>query len=339
MNKNLYYVMNYFRTNNLYKLFFSASIVSFAYISASAQVSPLYSKHFEYEQFINPAITGRDKSPFLNISHQQYWLGTQNSPNTTCIGASMRLGTFNFYDPNMMVNKSGFLSAGRMGFGGLLIQSNDGPLSSYCFTGTYAYFLPLDKASNRELSFGLSAQLLYFSVNKNILNPLDNNDPELAKLNNNSLIPESGAGIYYHDDQFFVGSSVNDLILSKTSYDSNIAPNKRDYFFQTGYKFYLKYFELEPSLYSAKIDTKPIYIYSQMKLYWKYNWVVIGYKSTQSLLAAVGFNIRRFYIGYVYEQGVSDLGSYFGPSHELMLGLNIGLFEPQGLRKRVSGGL
>jgi hypothetical protein len=155
----------------------------FAYKISFLLVLGLYSNSYfslEYEQFINPAIAGRDKYPIINISHQQYWIGTPYAPNSTGLGGSMRLGSFDFYNPMGLLNKTGFFSGGRVGLGDFILQEKDGSLTSCCFSGSYAYFLPLNK-SNTELSFGLSTQLLYYSVDQSFLNPLDQNDPELLK--------------------------------------------------------------------------------------------------------------------------------------------------------------
>lgn len=131
-----------------------------------------------------------------------------------------------------------------MGFGGMIMQEKDGPLSSYFAEFSYAYFVPLNH-TNSELSFGISAQMLSYNVNRDILQPLQKDDPDLLNINENKIIPESGCGIYYHDLQFYAGASVNDLFLSKRPYNSgNIVPNKRDFFFQTGYKFYLKHYDM-----------------------------------------------------------------------------------------------
>ena len=301
-----------------------------------SQTSPLYSRFINYEQFINPAITGRDKSPIVDLSHKQYFFGVDGSPYSTTLGASMRLGTFDFYNPRMMLNRSKFFSRGRMGFGAMFLQDKDGPLNTYFGELSYAYFIPVNHDYS-ELSFGLSAQFISYNINRSLLQPSDANDPEYINLSNKGIVPEGGCGIYYHDLQFYAGASVNDLFLSKLPYNSgNIVPNKRDYFFQTGYKFFLKRFELEPSLYAAQIDDKPFFYYCQLKFYYmNYNWLAIGYKSSKSLLFSLGFNIRRFYVGYAFEQNISYMGNYFSGSHEIMLGINIGLYEPQGLRKHV----
>jgi type IX secretion system PorP/SprF family membrane protein len=306
-------------------------VLSCTTLYVKSQVSPLYSKHYNYEQFINPAITGRDLAPVVNLSHKQYWFGTENSPNTTCFGASMRLGTFDFYNPKKMVNRTGLLSKGRMGLGALVMQEKDGPQRAFLAEFTYAYHLPLD-AYDGEFSFGLSAQLNSYGINKSLFRAQNDNDREILNLDYGKLFPEAGIGIYFHDAQFYTGASVNDLFLSKSPlYDSRVSVDTRDYFFQAGYKLIIKKFELEPSAYFARIDNLPLYYYSQLKLYFmNYNWFSVGYKSTKSLLFSLGFNIHRVYLAYALEQNISSMGNYYGSSHEVMLGINIGLFQPQG---------
>jgi type IX secretion system PorP/SprF family membrane protein len=304
------------------------------FISSSAQISPLYSEYYNYEQFINPAITGRDNSAIINLSHKQFFYGVEGSPYSTCMATSMRLGTFDFYNPQKMINKTKFFSRGRVGLGAMLLQEKDGPLDTYYAEFDYAYFLPL-KHANSELSFGLSIQILNYHLNKGILKPVDSDDPQILNSNKNNSIPESGCGIYYHDLQFYVGVSVNDLLLSKRPLnENNIFHNKRDYFFQTGYKFFLKRFELEPALYLAQIDDNPFYYFSQLKLwYFNHNWFSIGYGSEKSFLVSLGIGIKRLSVSYAFEHNISGMSSYYSSSHEIMIGMNIGHYEP-GLKKR-----
>lgn len=305
--------------------------------SVIAQNTPVYSKHYNFEQFVNPAITGRDRYPFLNFSYKKYWIGTENSPSQTCIGGSFRLGHFNFYTPTMMLNKSKLLSKNRMGFGGFMMYDKNGPLSNFFGSITYAYFIPLNRNGTTELSFGLSAQLSHFSINQSLLEPNDPGDPELADLDKLPLVADGGFGMYFHTKQFYVGASANELFKSSNPLENeSFYKNQRDFFFQTGYKFYLRQFDLEPSLFISKIDNDPFYFFGQLKAYYQnYNWLAIAYRSTKSLAISIGIRVRRMHIGYVYEQNISKMSSYFSSAHEIMLGLNIGLFEPEGIRKTV----
>jgi len=43
--------------------------------------------------------------------------------------------------------------------------------------------------------------------------------------------------------------------------------------------------------------------------------------------------VGRLHLAYGYEHSISSMSNYFSGSHEIMLGLNIGLFEPEGIRK------
>jgi hypothetical protein len=79
-----------------------------------------------------------------------------------------------------------------------------------------------------------------------------------------------------------------------------------------------------------------MYIFTQLKAYYQnYNWIAIAYKSTQSLVISLGFRINRMYVGYAYEQSLNHLNAYFAGTHEIMVGFNIGFFEPEGIRKTV----
>ena len=305
--------------------------------SIRAQNNPVYSKHYSFEQFVNPAITGRDRYPFLNLSYKKYWIGTENSPAQACIGGSFRLGHFGFYTPTMMLNKGKLLSKNRMGFGGFMMHDKNGPLTAFYASLTYAYFIPLNYNSTTELSFGLSAQLSHYSINQSLLEPNDPGDPELANLDKIPLIGDGGFGVYFHTKQFYAGASANELFQSRNPLeDESFYKNKRDFFFQTGYKFYLKQFDFEPSVFIGKIDNDPLYYYGQVKAYYQnYNWLAIAYRSTKTMAISLGIRVRRMHIAYIYEQSISKMSSYFSGAHEIMLGLNIGLFEPEGIRKTV----
>ena len=318
-------------------IFLPVLIGSILFISAEClgQVSPVYSKHYNYEQFVNPAITGRDRYPLVSISHKRNWIGTQNAPNTTCAGGSFRLGEFDFYTPAKMLNKSHFLSRDRMGFGGFAMVEQNGPMNQFYSSLTYAYFIPLNANRTTELSFGLAAQLQRCWVNEGLLDPIDPGDPELVNLNKLPYRADGDFGIYFHTRQFHVGGSINELFHTTSPLDdSRYVENSMDFFFQTGYKFYLRYFDFEPSVFLAIIDKDPLYHYSQFKFFYqRYNWLAIAYKSTRTLSVSVGFRIGRLHLAYAYEQSISSMSNYFSGSHEVMLGLNIGLFEPEGLRK------
>jgi type IX secretion system PorP/SprF family membrane protein len=284
---------------------------------------------------VNPAITGRDRYPLVSLSYKRNWIGTKNAPTTTCAGASFRLGTFDFYTPTKMVNRGRFLSRDRMGFGGFAMIGQNGPVTQFYSSITYAYFVPLNVSRTTELSFGLSAQLQHTGVNENMLDPNEPGDPALANLNDLPYHADGNFGMYFHTKQFHIGCSFNELFHTQSPLeDSRYYDNSTDYFFQAGYKIYLRRFDLEPSVFLARIDHDPLYLYAQIKAFYKnYNWLAVAYKSSGTLTVSVGFRVNRLHLAYGYEQSITGMSNYFSGSHEILLGLNIGLFEPEGIRK------
>jgi len=300
----------------------------------SAQINnSFYLKHDIYEYAINPAVTGRDYYPMISFSQKKYWLGTNDSPSITSIGGVLRMGVYNFYTPKMLLNKSTIASRSRMGAGVFLMREQDGPMSIMYSTINYAYFIPLNNASS-ELSFGLSMRLQHNSLNQSQLEPLDDMDPELIGLDNSELITDASFGSYYHTDQLFVGASVNELFRSAEPLTNKKLRNDRDYFIHGGYKFFLKRFELEPSVFMGMIDGEDKYYYGRLRLYYlTYNWFSVAYRSTKAINLSMGLRLNRFYLVYIYDVGVSKMIKYFDGSHEIMFGLNIGTFEMEGIRK------
>jgi type IX secretion system PorP/SprF family membrane protein len=204
-------------TTDFLKLFVLFSCISY---ETYTQQAPVYQKHNTYEQFVNPAITGRDRYTFLNISERKSWLEKKYSPSITAIGSSFRLGSFNFYTPDKMLNKSRITARDRMGFGGLLMYEQNGPLGTLYSSFTYAYFIPLDKGSLTELSFGLSGQFMHNTINENILEPNDPDDPELLNLGHQPWTADGGFGIYFHTRQFQIGVSANELFQTPSTLDN-----------------------------------------------------------------------------------------------------------------------
>ena len=299
-----------------------------------SQISIIYDKSDTYEFIVNPAITGRDYYPFLNLSIKKQWAGIPGSPVTACLGSAMRLGEYNFYTPKMMLNKSRFLSKGRIGVGGFLMQDSNGPLSFSTITTTFAYFVPLMEA---ELSFGLAATISYYNIDESLFEPVDPDDQFLYGATDNKLFPDADFGVYYHTSQYYIGASVKELFESDNRLsESENFENSRDFFFITGYKFFFKYFEMEPSVFAGIIDKGHYYYRIRNKFYYNYyNWVAFSYGLNKSLKISIGTRYRRIYFGYAFEQQFSKTAKYNMGSHELMIGLNIGLFELQGIRKVV----
>lgn len=298
------------------------------------QYSPVYNHYFDNEFILNPAFTGRNYYPVVNAGIRKQWAGIDNTPATSFAGANFRLGSYNFYTPKMMLNKSKFESKERLGFGGYLFHDKDGPLQTNSLIATHAYFIPL---GHGELSFGLSAKVLFYLVDKSMFKPMDEVDMYLLEFENKLLTFDSDFGVYYGLDQFYAGIAIGDLFESNNRLGKN-SPfhNERDFFISGGYKFFLKYFELEPSVFIHIIDDRDPGFDARAKLYYQnFNWIEIGYRSTNSLLVSLAIKYQMITIGYRYEQNLNKLANYYMNANEFIIGLNFGLNKVAGIRKVV----
>ncbi len=310
-------------------------VIAFAFnMLCDAQEPEFYYKHYSYDFIVNPAITGRDYYPVVNFSQRKYWFGVNDSPTSTAVGAVMRMGMYNFYTPKMLLNKSSLLSKSRMGLGAFAMYEQNGPLGYLHTSFNYAYFIPFNKGTD-QLSFGLSAQIFHYSIDEQMLDPLDPGDMQLMNLDNQPYIPEAGFGVYFHNNQLSVGASLNNILKSDVSLTSDYdQQNRRDFFIHLGYRFFLKHFDFEPSIFTGYIDDNPLYYFGQVKAYYlNYNWLAIGYRSNKMLSYALGLKFNRFQVVYRFEHSVTESFRYFNGSHEIMIGVNIGLYEAEGIRK------
>ena len=311
-------------------LFFLMLINTYSYLEGQSYT--LYSKIDVYEYTINPAITGRDYYPYLNLSFKKQWLGIENSPFTTGVGGCIRMGTFDFYRPNKMLNKSIYKNKGRIGLGALILHDINGPIETSNYVTTVSYFIPFKES---ELSFGLASRLSNYTIDYSILSPETENDPVFTNSEIGSLIPEFDFGIYYHSPQFYAGISINELIKRHKLFVFEDDDNYRDAFFLSGYKFLLLYFDFEPAIYLGLINKEDVYYQFRTKVYYRsYNWLAISYKHKNIINLSLGARLNKLYFAYSFEQNVSKLANYNLGTHELMLGMNIGLFEAEGIRKR-----
>jgi type IX secretion system PorP/SprF family membrane protein len=302
----------------------------------NAFTQPLFenTKYYSYVQVINPAVTGSNRYPLLFFSSKKYWINTPNSPYEISIGGYFRLGNNDFYKPNMLVNKTKFRSKERIGIGGFVFYDQNGPMGYFFSELEYAYHLPLNANGTTELSFGLSINISDYNINSTLLDPADMDDPLLTNSEKQAPVLDGGIGILFNTSQLFAGVSVKDILASRLFIDDSVN-NNRDFFIHGGYKFFLHYFDVEPACVMSL--TENITSFSgQLKIYYKdNNWLSLGYKSTNAFRFGIGFRVKKIQIAYALEQSYSTMADYFPNTHEIILGINIGHYEPVGLKKTV----
>ncbi|HYW97180.1 MAG TPA: type IX secretion system membrane protein PorP/SprF [Bacteroidales bacterium] len=93
----------------------------------SAQSENIFRNYYLNQVIINPATSGSEYYSIVNLSFSRQWLGFKNSPSLQMLSTSLRMGNYDFYNPKQFLNKTGFKSNERIGFGAVVYNANEGP--------------------------------------------------------------------------------------------------------------------------------------------------------------------------------------------------------------------
>jgi type IX secretion system PorP/SprF family membrane protein len=303
-----------------------------------SQEYSIYNNDYLDPFIINPAATGAEYYPVAKLSIKKQWLGFPGTPSTYMLTGNYRIGNYDFYDPKGFVNKGPLKLMDRIGLGAGIYQDNDGPLSYTGIILSYAYHIPIN--SDSRLSLGLSGIGTLYSINKSILKPNQEDDAYLLGGNSDIFRVNLNFGIYYHNGVYFAGLSFNKLLPDIINVNNQVKLHP-SYFIMGGYKFMKnsKSFNYEPSLTIKKLGNENVVLDIHNKLYVKrLNWIALSYSTMQKLNLQFGLHLYKMvYAGYNYEHTLSDIASYNFGSHEIYIGINIGLVGVEGIRETVSG--
>ncbi len=302
-------------------------------ISLFSQENSIYDNDYLTPFITNPACTGVEYYPVVALSARKQWLGFSDSPSTYLLSGTFRIGTYDFYNPKGLVNKGPFTIKDRFGLGAAVFQDNNGPLVNNGGMFSIAYHLPVSRRS--RLSFGLSMIVLNHSVSTSMLEPSESNDAYLLTAENDGFKINVGSGLYYHNSTWFAGVSMN-KILQDVKNANEEDRQVSSYFLMGGYKFDKdnKSFNYEPSFSVKMLADEDIMVDVHMKVYIKrLNWAAISYSTSQTVNGQFAIKLyRKVYAGYNYGFTFGNISSYNYGTHEISLGINLGLVGVEGLK-------
>jgi type IX secretion system PorP/SprF family membrane protein len=324
-------LMAVFKNRNTY---LAVCLYIFCCINLFSQENSIFENYYLNPSIINPATSGSEYYTTADLSVRQQWMGFPDAPTTFLLTGCYRLGKFDFYDSKFFVNKGPMKLANRIGLGATIFSDINGPLA---YTGgilSYAYHVPVNNDS--RLSFGISALGTYYTFNSSLLKPDQPDDPYLLTGNDNVFRVNFNLGAYFCNDVYFVGLSA-DKILPDIK---NVNDNKKEqpsFYLTGGYKFLRdnKSIMFEPSIAVKSIASTFPSVDIHAKLYIKkLNWIAISYSTTGKINLRFGLRLyKMLYAGYNYEYSLSEIASYNYGSHEIHLGVNLGLIGIEGIRK------
>jgi len=294
------------------KIFYSILLLMVS-LAAKAQQEALFTQYIFNQLVINPAYAGSKEIHNINATYAAQWAGFHGAPTTQ---------TLSYEGP----------IAKNMGIGVHFINDKFGAQSHQGLFASYAYNFKLSE--RWRMAFGLAAGLSYYTINGTLLISDTPDDPAVPKTRESKLMFDSKAGMFVHNDRFFAGFSVTNLLGDVIKSKDLLVPNlSRHYYLTSGYVFDLgSKFKLKPSFLIAEDLKSPTNIDINAFLLFKEKiWLGVSYRTNMQLgkknldnslrngnaiAVMAGWNIiDRLRIGYAYTLTLTALKNYSG--HEI----------------------
>lgn len=283
----------------------SILLMLFSAASVFAQQEAMYTHYMYNTLAINPAYAGSRDALTITALHRSQWVGFPGAPKTQ---------TVTLHSPF-------YQDAVNLGFS--VLNDKIGPVNNTAAYLDYAYRMKISK--NGKLAFGLKMGLSAFSIDLKMFSAEDNTD-ELVQMEDNSVLPNVGLGVYYSTPRFYAGVSTPKLFKNKYDYDnisSGLSVEQLHYYFIAGCFVNLSPdWELKPTAYMKLTRAATIELDATAEFLYKGRFSVGVMGRTED---AVGFLVgvsitEQLALGYSFDWSfVNNTAKYNDGSHEVIL--------------------
>jgi len=287
---------------NLKKLFFGLFILFSCVMFA--QQEPQYTQYMYNTMSVNPAYAGQRGVLSVNLLHRSQWVGVQGAPETQTLAVHSPIEQYN------------------IGVGLSVVNDKIGLSNQTFVDANIAYDLRL--AESIKLSFGLKLGGQFFNPDYSSAQQDPNlpPDPLLNAGNISRFSPIIGAGMYFHNRDWYLGAAVPSLVpVDYFDIENSSARNRRNFYFIGGYVFKMNdELQLKTATLLRAVAGAPLIADLSANAY--YNNLVLGlsWRLGDSVNALAGLQINDyFYFGYAYDLTATELNAVSGGSHEIML--------------------
>ena len=274
--------------------------------AAMAQQDVLTGQYLFNGLLINPAYAGVSGQWETMAMQRLQWVEFDGSPNTGIASAH------------------GALANNELGVGGMLAIDAIGINSTFELSGHGAYHLDMGKSS---LSFGLRGGLLQYRADLgdvDINNPLD---PVYQGTQMSAWVPRFGFGMLFQRETWFVGLSAPMLFVFDKGLDGGISPYYRNHMYaQVGMNLEANnWLTLSPSaLFRSTPDVPAVLDLNLMATMSDTYSLGLGYRTGSSFVLLTQCQVSgAFRIGYTRDFTVTDIRTFAGGTHEIVLGWNM----------------
>ncbi|MEJ0056245.1 MAG: type IX secretion system membrane protein PorP/SprF [Bacteroidota bacterium] len=271
----------------------------------NGQQDPIYAQYLNNPMIINPAYAGSNNMFNAGIQYRTQWAGLDGNPTTVNFNSHM----------SVFQNK--------VGLGVQVIQDKLGDTKNTEFNTLYSYKI---KLSDATLSFGMQAGFIRYTSDPSGLSIRDPGDPAFVTLSEMKF--NTGAGLLLKNDRYMVGLSVPRLLPTTVSQGGQtIQLYSQNYYLFGSYVFFLSEgLRFKPSVLLRGTQGSPLSADVNASLNFKEFYTAGLFTrnfKTYGLLAQI--MVKSFRFGYVFEMPGSQASGLNFTSHEVTLGISMGI--------------
>ena len=269
---------------------------------AMAQQQATYSQYMFNGLAINPAYAGRAGALSASMLVRAQSVGVDGAPNTQ---------TFSMHSPLLKSNAA---------VGLLFVHDQIGIFNQYSFNGIYAYRIKL--GSESSIAMGLQFGMNSYKANYTDL-VIPTADPVFSE-NVNSLRPNFGAGVFFHNKKLYAGFAVPHLANNVFDRGDDFATIKQDkpILLNAGYVFTLnRFLKLKPNMLFKVVDGRVVeFDLNALVQIDEVIWLGASIKTVNSVSLIADLQLtNQIRLGYAYAITTNSLRAADLGSHEFFL--------------------
>lgn len=279
-------------------------------VSSRAQQDEMYTQFFSNTMVLNPAYAGSHEAISAMAIYRNQWVGFEGSPKTLAFTAHTPL----------------FRNTSGIGIG--ITNDKIGIFRNMILEASYAFRIQFPWG---KVSMGFSGRVKQIQMDWNDTNPLLL-DTSIPYADNNTFLPNVGAGLYFYNDFMYLGASAphiieNDLNLqAENNTIVSEASIKRHYIAMAGGIYKINNtFKLKPGILVKYVANTPLQIDYNLSLIIS-DKVLVGLalrsKDAFSAMAQLYLS-NQMSIGYAYDFSFSELAQYQKGSHEVFIAIDL----------------
>ena len=293
--------------SKIFKILFDA-LVFLSSAMVYGQQLPQYSLYMLNPFSINPAYAGVENQVEIRSQNKYQWTGISDAPRT-----------YNLSFTNTAMGTT-------LGYGGHVFTDVTGPNRRIGVNGAFAYHFNVTETLRG--SIGVSMGVTQFALDGDKINVREGDDPIVSSRLSSDYLFDVKTGIHLYHEKYFFGISIPNLLQNEVNVfelGMPIGQLEPHYNVMGGYFFDLNDdFTLSPSALLKYVEPAPFKI--DLNLIAKYQdrfWLGGGYRLNDGIIALAGCELNnRIQISYAYDIINSNLQSYSGGVHEVLIGLN-----------------